>query len=143
MMGKSLFLTGDPGTGKSYVTVALIKMFQVTGKSVLILAPTGIAAVHVGGTTIHRGLGIKREGELIKEDKRGLTIRAKKCPLMDSADVIFIDEISIVRRDMFEFVVKCIRSSEKRTGKRLQVILVGDFLQLPPVLKKEERDEQI
>lgn len=139
MMGESLFLTGGPGTGKSFLTRALITMFEAAGKSVLILAPTGIAAVNIGGTTIHRGLGLK-SAEVITEGKKGLEIRARKCPLLDKADVVFVDEISMARRDLFEMLVKCIRLSERCTGKHMQVILVGDFLQLPPVIVKESKE---
>lgn len=137
MMGDSMFITGGPGTGKSFLTKALIKGFESLKKSVLVMAPTGIAAVNIGGTTIHRALGLKR-GEVIKEEN--LSIRAKKCPLLDSADVVFIDEISMVRMDLFEHVAKCIRSSEKRTGKKLQLIVVGDFFQLPPVMTPESKE---
>lgn len=136
MMDENLFLTGGPGTGKSYVTRALILGFEAVHKSVLVLAPTGIAAINVGGTTIHRGLGLKR-GEIISEN--GAAIKAKKCPLLDSADVVIVDEISMVRRDLFEYVAKCIRSSERRLKKKIQLIVVGDFFQLPPVITPESR----
>lgn len=139
LQGESLFITGGPGTGKSFLTNVLIKRFLSQDKSVLVMASTGIAAVHIGGTTIHRGLGLKK-GEVILAVRRGLEIRAKKCPLLDGADVVFIDEISMARRDLFELIVKCIRSSEKRTGKHIQVIMVGDFFQLPPVIKQESRE---
>lgn len=136
MMDENLFLTGGPGTGKSYVTRALILGFEAVHKSVLVLAPTGIAAINVGGTTIHRGLGLKR-GEIISEN--GAAIKANKCPLLDSADVVIVDEISMVRRDLFEYVAKCIRSSERRLKKKIQLIVVGDFFQLPPVITPESR----
>lgn len=136
MKGDNLFITGGPGTGKSFLTKALIKEFKNMCKSVLVMAPTGIAAVNIGGTTIHRALGLKR-GELINEDKKG--IRGKKCPLLDNADVILIDEISMVRIDLFEFVVRCIQSSERRLRKTIQLIVVGDFFQLPPVMQPEAK----
>ncbi len=137
MMGDNLFLTGGPGTGKSFLTKALIKGFKCIGKSVLVMAPTGLAAVNVGGTTIHRALGLKR-GEILKENGAG--IRGKKCPLLDSADVVIIDEISMVRRDLFEYVYKCINSTYRRINKRIQLIVVGDFFQLPPVITPESKE---
>ena len=137
MMGSNLFITGGPGTGKSFLTKALIKGFESVGKSVLVMAPTGLAAVNIGGTTIHRALGLKR-GEIIKENGTG--IRGKKCPLLDSADVAIIDEISMVRRDLFEYISKCIDSTYRRLHKRVQLIVVGDFHQLPPVVTPESRE---
>lgn len=137
MKGWNLFLTGGPGTGKSFLTKALIKGFESMGKSVLVMAPTGIAAVNIGGTTIHRALGLKR-GEIIKEGSSG--IRGKKCPLLDSADVVIIDEISMVRRDLFEYVSKCIYSTYRRLNKKIQLIVVGDFFQLPPVMTPESKE---
>lgn len=137
MMGRNLFITGGPGTGKSFLTKALIKGFESIGKSVLVMAPTGIAAVNVGGTTIHRALGLKR-GEILKEDTKG--IRGKKCTLLDNANVVIIDEISMVRRDLFEYVSKCINSTYRRLNKSIQLIVVGDFFQLPPVMTPESKE---
>lgn len=137
MAGQSLFITGGPGTGKSFLVKALIKMFEVTGKSVLAMAPTGIAAVNIGGATIHRTLGLKR-GEVINANS--MSIKGKKCPLLDKADVVIIDEISMVRMDLFELIAKCIRMSSNRTGNHIQLLVIGDFFQLPPVMQPETRD---
>lgn len=136
MEGRNLFITGGPGTGKSFLTKKVIAGFEENEKSVLVMAPTGIAAINVGGTTIHRGLGLTR-GEIIKDGK---VIRGKKCPLLDKTDVVVIDEISMARMDLFEYIIKCIRSSEKRTGNRIQLIVIGDFFQLPPVMIPESKE---
>lgn len=117
----SVFLTGKAGTGKS----TLIKKFiKETKKNIAILAPTGIAAINIGGQTIHSFF------EFGKKDKRNTNI-------IDNIDTIVIDEISMVRSDLLDDVNRLlmnIRGNDYLFGG-VQMIFVGDLFQLPPVVK--------
>lgn len=130
--GCSFFLTGKAGTGKSFVTREIINRCKETNKQVLVCAPTGIAAINVGGATIHS----------VFKAPVGIIAPGRRCTNKDclnvikAADVVLIDEISMCRLDLFEFVMNSIKSQKKRK----QVILVGDFYQLPPVLSDTEKE---
>lgn len=130
--GQNTFLTGAAGTGKTYVLNAFIESIREI-KNIVICAPTGVAAINIGGSTIHRVFKIPI-GPLGKKKKM------KKNPVIDAADVIIIDEISMCRFDLFECVGQIIRAAEERTGIQKQLIVCGDFLQLPPVLTKNDRE---
>lgn len=131
-MGKSFFLTGKAGTGKSFVTRSIIERCKDTGKQVLVCAPTGIAAINVGGVTIHSAfaapVGVINPGARCKN--------GKKIEVLQAADVILIDEISMCRLDLFEFVLNSIATL---SGEK-QIIMVGDFFQLPPILSDSEEE---
>lgn len=126
--GKNIFLTGKAGTGKSFLTREFIRMNF--GKNILVCAPTGIAALNVGGSTIHRAfrapIGIIEPNArcLYKENMR----------LIDKAEIILIDEISMCRADLFGFVARTIMASKRKK----QIVCVGDFYQLPPVLAEKD-----
>lgn len=123
--GQNVFLTGYAGTGKSYV----LRKFISQHHNLLVTAPTGIAALNVGGTTLHRLLKLRPSDDL-------QTKEAKKNPKIAHAKILIIDEISMCRRDLFDFLCKTIRKS----NKNIQLICVGDFCQLPPVVTSKERD---
>lgn len=127
--GENVFLSGEAGTGKSFV---LREFLARTDRKVVVCAPTGIAAINVAGTTLHRVFKVPVEPILPGREPK------KSQEVIDKADTIVIDEISMCRFDAFEFVTKSIRLSEKKTGKK-QLIVVGDFLQLPPVLTDKDR----
>lgn len=132
--GASLFITGGAGTGKTFLLQNIIDELKRRGRQVIVCAPTGTAALKCGGVTIHRAFGF-RSGVCINEKKMTLTVR---CPdQIKKADVIIIDEISMCRVDMFDAVQASIEKAEKKTGKRIQVIVCGDFYQLPPVIKEK------
>lgn len=137
--GKNIFLSGAAGTGKSFLINEYIKKNRE--KNIIVCAPTGVAAVNVGGVTLHKLFwipkGILRVGEYNTSPRRAI----------EQADIIIIDEISMCRIDAFEYVIRTLFNIATR--KRLagdtdhyekQVILVGDFYQLPPVLNSEDRD---
>lgn len=151
--GECVFLTGEAGTGKSYVLQQFLHEVlydESKTKKVIVCAPTGIAALNVGGVTLHRAFGIPIE-----------PISPKKAPLRTSkvireADVIVIDEISMCRFDCFEYVAKAIRLAEKEAQNEenvrarkegrvpvifppKQLVVVGDFFQLPPVITPRDR----
>lgn len=143
---RSLFLTGKAGTGKS---TFLRYISQTTKKKHVILAPTGIAAINAGGSTLHSFFKLPFH-PLLPNDSRynsrnlrkTLKYNSEKIKLIRELELIIIDEISMVRADIIDFIDKILRiySHNMRVpfgGK--QLLLVGDVYQLEPVLKEEER----
>lgn len=135
--GANVFLTGAPGAGKTYTLNQFIEWAEQNFKRVAITASTGIAATHINGTTIHSwaGIGIadKLEPNMFFQIERG-----KAAERIRSAQILIIDEVSMLhdyRLDMVNTVCQTIRGNNRPFGG-LQVILVGDLFQLPPV----ERD---
>ncbi|MDQ5963270.1 MAG: ATP-dependent helicase [Patescibacteria group bacterium] len=137
MRGDSAFLTGPPGAGKTHTLNEFIRQARASGKTVAVTASTGIAATHIGGTTIHSwsGLGIREvisEHEAIK-----LQANSKLIKRYNGTDVLVIDEVSMLhghRLDLVNHVAKMLRKSDKPFGG-MQVILVGDLFQLPPITR--------
>ena len=130
----NLFITGKGGTGKSY----LLKYFKThTNKKVLYCAPTGIAASNINGVTIHSTFGWKnlREGG-------DITLSSNQIELFKNIDTLVIDEISMVRVDIFNRIDLILRIANCNSfpfgGK--QIIITGDIFQLPPIVKKEEAE---
>ena len=132
--GKNIFLTGLPGTGKSYIIRQFIEEQENLGKQVLVCAPTGIAALNIGGVTMHQAFSIPipAYGHYITE----LTNSKVKAAL--AADIIIIDEISMCRNDMFEFFGYVMDYVKNQKGQIPQIIVVGDMFQLPPVVPDAE-----
>lgn len=123
--GYNVFLTGKAGTGKSFLVDYFVAKHPE--KNIVKCAPTGVAALNIEGVTIHRTFGVPL-GVL---DHHGVCSSPEKLDVLKKADVILIDEISMCRIDVFEYVIR----SLNRVGIRnKQLILVGDFYQLPPVL---------
>lgn len=130
--GKNILLTGDAGTGKSFVVGAFLEECQQSGKPVVAMAPTGVAALNLkGGSTIHRTLGLKPQFQ-----SPGEKLKAPK--VLKAAEIIVIDEFSMLRIDLFERVIELVRLAEKASGSK-QLILIGDPFQLPPVVTREDR----
>jgi ATP-dependent DNA helicase PIF1 len=133
--GNSVFLTGAPGAGKTYVLNDFIRRATRAGKTVAVTASTGIAATHIGGTTIHSWSGLGIKDVLTDYDRQILVRNDRLTKRYNAADVLVIDEVSMLhghRLDMVNEVAKLLRKSEKPFGG-LQVILVGDLFQLPPI----------
>lgn len=136
--GANVFLTGEPGSGKTHTVNAYVRYLREHDIEPSITASTGIAATHVGGMTIHSwgGIGIRKMVTEYDLDQLG-TIE----PLvrrMANAKVLIIDEISMLGGDilnMVERVTRALRQKEEPFGG-LQVIFVGDFFQLPPISEK-------
>ncbi|MBQ8467762.1 MAG: AAA family ATPase [Prevotella sp.] len=142
---RSLFLTGKAGTGKS---TFLRYVAKNTKKKNVILAPTGIAAINAGGQTLHSFFKLpfhpllpndtRYDRRHIKETLKYTSAQRK---LLREIDLIIIDEISMVRADIIDFIDKVLRiytrNNEPFGGK--QMLLVGDIFQLEPVLKEEDR----
>lgn len=133
--GENLFITGGAGTGKTVLTKAIIRELSKT-QSVMVLASTGVAASQIGGATIHSGL---RLGVSIRDPKGKVRINLKKDPIA-FADVLVIDEISMCRIDIFDQIVNILSYVSERKGREIQLIVVGDFNQLPPVVRNEDRE---
>ena len=127
-----LFITGRAGTGKS----TLLKLFQAsTRKKVVVLAPTGVAALNVGGQTIHSFFGLPpRLLDPVKDIKKR---RYRK--LYEKLDTIVIDEISMVRADMLDNIDYFLRLNREnpRPFGGVQMVFFGDLFQLPPVVSSE------
>lgn len=128
--GANIFLCGKGGSGKSFLTRYIIDYCRSAGKSVLICAPTGIAALNIGGSTIHRVFNVP--SNIVSRGQR--CYNKKKLETINKADVIIIDEISMCRIDVFEYVARTLLYFKPKK----QLLFVGDFYQLPPVLRKED-----
>lgn len=135
----SLFVTGKAGTGK---TTFIKGIQQLIKKNFLVMAPTGIAAMNVGGQTIHSFFGLPFEA--IGPNTR-LEVSREKRDVLKYTDTIIIDEASMVRCDWVDSIDHFLRSLEETHlpfgGK--QVVFVGDLFQLPPVVKYGSADYEM
>ena len=139
--GHNVFLTGSAGSGKSYTLKKYLQYLEenkVKSSAIAITASTGIAATQIGGNTIHSWscIGIKTE----MEDKAILELlkyRKKQIEIIQDAKVLFIDEISMLHRKQLNLVNKIMQFARNSTAPfgGVQVIVLGDFYQLPPVVK--------
>ena len=137
---ENIFITGHAGTGKSYI---LNKLKEKYGKKLTITSTTGIAAVNVKGQTLHSwaGVGICR-GSFEKTAEKVLTKRAIKNQIQ-KCEMLAIDEVSMLDIHTFEYVdrvLRIIRETDAPFGG-IQLILIGDFFQLPPVENKEKEQK--
>jgi len=137
--GKHLFLTGKAGTGKS----TLIRRFMAeTDRNVVVVAPTGIAALNVDGYTIHRLFGFRPTTTL--RDVRGGNYRPGRfTKTLASLDTLIIDEASMVRADVFDSLAAALERFGPTPGQPfggVQIVLVGDLYQLPPVVTEGEAE---
>lgn len=142
----SIFLTGKAGTGKS---TFLKYIAQTVKKKLIILAPTGIAAINVGGVTLHSFFKLPFYPLLpndsrysVRNIRKELKYNNEKCKLLREVELIIIDEISMVRADIIDFVDKVLRIYTHRMKEPFggkQMLFVGDVYQLEPVLKDDDR----
>ncbi len=133
--GANVFLTGEPGSGKTYVLNEYIAWLEASNVSVAVTASTGIAATHIGGMTIHSWSGIGARDSISPYDLDAITSKQKMIKRVKKAKVLVIDEISMLDGrvlEMVEVVCRTIRKNNESFGG-LQIILVGDFFQLPPI----------
>lgn len=139
MMGRNVFLTGQAGSGKTYLLNDYIDFLKKNKISAAITASTGIAATHLNGITIHSWSGIAIKSHLDPQDLSKIMSNINTRARIQSANVLIIDEISMLhsyRLDMVNQVCKTVRQNPQPFGG-LQVILCGDFFQLPPIDEKE------
>lgn len=143
--GVNVYLTGSAGSGKTYLLNKYIKYLESHGIPVAVTASTGIAATHMNGMTIHSWSGLGIKDHLDERELEKLEERKYLWKRFDKARVLIIDEISMLEGKQLEMVERICRRF-KRNDKPfggLQVILSGDFFQLPPVRKGEDKDGEI
>ena len=140
--GRNMFLTGPGGTGKSFALDYIHQKLQDRGRYVRVAASTGIAALNVGGCTIHSLLGTgiaSRESEARQKAKSAKAVE-RAARRLGLVDVMVIDEVSMLAGDYLDmmdwWLRRVLASSELFAG--IQVVFLGDFLQLPPVEKRDE-----
>jgi hypothetical protein len=140
----NIFLTGKAGTGK---TTFLHQLKKLTGKQMAVVAPTGIAAINAGGTTMHSFFQLPftpfiptSEGKKHLLEK--IRIRANRRKILQELELLVIDEISMVRADTLDAmdaILRSIRFKHKEPFGGVQVIFIGDMFQLSPVLTEDDK----
>ena len=136
----NVFLTGGAGVGKSYITTEVISDYRKRGKQVVSLGSTGVSAVNIGGFTVHSFFvfGIASNfDELNAGDKRAKKRLADLKKILKATDLIIIDEISMVSTDLLDMIAYRLNNY----GYLGKVLFVGDFFQLPPVQKQNNRND--
>lgn len=131
LAGKNIFLSGKAGSGKSSVVMEFRKQCK---RQLVCLAPTGMAAMNIGGETIHSFFNLPIA--VFNPNKIYFNISAKQLELLQTVEVILIDEVSMLRSDVFMMIDSILRFAnycESPFGGK-QLIVVGDFCQLPPVI---------
>ncbi|XP_074150934.1 ATP-dependent DNA helicase PIF1 [Sminthopsis crassicaudata] len=137
LRGKSIFFTGSAGTGKSYLLKRILG--SLPPKGTVVTASTGVAACHIGGTTLHAFAGIG-SGKAPLAQCVALAQRSNVRQSWVSCQRLVIDEVSMVEASLFdklEAVARVVRQQDKPFGG-IQLIICGDFLQLPPVTKNNQ-----
>lgn len=141
--GKSLFITGKAGTGKTMLLKQIVKEFK-SKRKLAVCAPTGVAANHAGGVTLHSFFKLPIGLYLPGHKMEGLfDLNATQIKTVKALQMLIIDEVSMVRcdtMDMIDKVLQHYRNNDKPFGG-LQVVLIGDLRQLMPVVKEEEWDK--
>lgn len=135
LSGESVFLTGAPGSGKTYVLNQFIERAKKSKKRIAITASTGIAATHIGGTTIHSWAGLGIRDSITEADHKWLKENPRLLKRYNNVDTLIIDEVSMLqgkRLDMIDEICRLLRVSDTPFGG-IQIILTGDLFQLPPI----------
>ncbi|MEI6144400.1 MAG: helix-turn-helix domain-containing protein [Candidatus Berkelbacteria bacterium] len=135
--GANVFLTGEPGSGKTYTINKYVEYLRSHGIEPAITASTGIAATHIGGMTIHSWSGIGIRNKLAGQDLRNISTNNYVLKRVSKATTLIIDEISMLppgTMRMIDSIVREVKKSSLPFGG-MQVVVVGDFFQLPPVVK--------
>ncbi len=127
---KNIFITGAGGTGKT----TFLNEFIEKNPKTIVTAPTGIAAVNIGGVTTFNAFNIPIPCFGATTNKLNKT----KLKKIIASDNVIIDEISMCRVDVFSYIIKVIKKAEKIKGNKIRIIVSGDFSQLPPVITKED-----
>jgi len=141
-MGYNCYITGAAGSGKTHLLNEYIKFLKNKGVEVGVTASTGIAATHMGGMTIHSWSGLGIADHLTEYDLEGLEEKKYLQDRFRDTQVLVIDEVSMIhhfRLDLVERIARHLKKNQLPFGG-MQIILCGDFFQLPPVSKPGERE---
>ena len=142
--GQNVFLTGSAGSGKTYTLNQYIDYLRARRVPVAVTASTGIAATHMNGTTIHSWSGIGIKDELTDRDLSNLSRKQFLADRLKDTAVLIIDEISMLHAKQINLVsqvLKHVRKNDKAFGG-IQVVVAGDFFQLPPIGSKGESNRE-
>lgn len=137
--GANVFLTGEPGAGKTHTINTFVNYLRDCDVDMAITASTGIAATHIGGMTIHSWSGIGIKTNLDKYDFDKIASSEYVSKRVRRTKVLIIDEISMLSMnmlDMVDMVCREIKQNDEPFGG-IQIILVGDFFQLPPIIRRD------
>ena len=138
--GNNVFITGSAGSGKTHLINRYIAFLREHKVDVAVTASTGIAATHMGGVTIHSWSGLGVRDSLSEYDLDSLETRQYLWKRFENVKVLIIDEVSMLhhfRLDMVDKIIRHFRRNTKPFGG-IQVVLVGDFFQLPPISRMGE-----
>ena len=144
--GRSFFITGKAGTGKTTLLKEIVRECRARGKNIAVSAPTGVAAKNAEGQTLHSLLGLKTivfvPGKVRKWYRLMDDARVK---VVKKLDILIIDEISMVRCDVLDMVDLTLQhyKGNKKPFGGIQVILFGDLFQLPPVVNDEKNEKEL
>lgn len=141
--GKNVFLTGSAGTGKTYILNQYIDYLKERKVKVAVTASTGIAATHMNGMTIHAWSGMGVKEHLSPRDLLNMQSKKYLQKNLDKAKVLIIDEISMLHKnqlDVVDKILKAFKGNDLPFGG-IQVVLCGDFFQLPPIGSPGERSK--
>ena len=142
--GQNVFLTGSAGSGKTYTLNQYINYLRARRVPVAVTASTGIAATHMNGTTIHSWSGIGIKDELSDRDLSNLSRKQFLADRLKDTAVLIIDEISMLHAKQLNLVnqvLKHVRKNDSAFGG-IQVVVAGDFFQLPPIGSKGESNRE-
>ena len=135
--GENVFISGPAGTGKSTFLKNIIEEFEDSDKNIVVLAPTGVAARNVKGQTIHSFF--KFPIKILTEDD----IKKSRSKSYKSLDIVIIDEISMVKADVFDSINRFLKKNSKKKSEPfggVQVVIFGDLYQLPPVITRRDKE---
>ncbi len=141
--GAKVFLTGEPGSGKTHTINKYAAYLRAHGVEPAITASTGIAATHIGGMTIHSWSGIGIKTELEKYDLDKIASNKHIAKRVQRTKALIIDEVSMLSPEtlaMVDAVCREIKQNPEPFGG-IQIVLVGDFFQLPPIVKTEAKND--
>jgi ATP-dependent DNA helicase PIF1 len=142
--GANVFLTGEPGAGKTHTINNFVNYLRDRDIEPAITASTGIAATHIGGMTIHSWSGIGIRGKLDKYDLDKIASSEYIVKRIQRTRVLIIDEVSMLSTNMLDMVDMVCREIKQKSEAfgGIQIILVGDFFQLPPIFRKDLSEDK-
>lgn len=136
--GVNVFLTGEPGSGKTHTVNAYVEWLRARGIEPAITASTGIAATHIHGMTIHSWSGIGIRDSLSEAELDAIASKEHVARRIQKTNILIIDEVSMLSADtlsLVDRVCKEVRRKPELPFGGIQVVLVGDFFQLPPIMR--------